>query len=438
MKPIPFFLCSLFLPFALEAESPHKAGASAETPLSLSAITDVVLANNPDIKEARAHWEAMRQRLPQAAAWDDLKVGGSTRLARFVDVAANSFTDQMVSVEQMIPISGRNRSRERIAAAEALATLEDLHRKQLDAVAKARTAYFRLVRDYALLELNRENESSLTQTVEISRARLEVGNQGQADVLVAENEVNRLEEDRHDLMQSVSEDETQLNVLMNRDAFVPLGKPVSMPQPGTERLSVERCRASVLRTRPEVRSAEAQVTASLARLELAKREWIPDPAISIEAQRYNGAAQGVSEVAAGVSFNVPWLNVKKYRAGEREAQSGVEATQRALESARSTALGLIRDQFQKIETARHHIELYQTRLIPNARQTVQTDRTNYEGGKTGFLELILSERSLRELEAMLQQHLADYQIAAAELDALIGSPLPRSPSTGSFSKGGAK
>ena len=32
----------------------------------------------------------------------------------------NSFTDQMLSVEQMIPLSGRNHSRARIAAAEAL------------------------------------------------------------------------------------------------------------------------------------------------------------------------------------------------------------------------------------------------------------------------------------------------------------------------------
>ena len=52
-------------------------------------------------------------------------MGASTRVARCVDVATNSFTDEVLSVEQMIPISGRNRSRERIAAAEALSALED-------------------------------------------------------------------------------------------------------------------------------------------------------------------------------------------------------------------------------------------------------------------------------------------------------------------------
>ena len=169
--------------------------------------------------------------------------------------------------------------------------------------------------------------------------------------------------------------------------------------------------------------AEAALAAAKAKAELAKREWIPDPAISVQAQRYNGASQAASEVSAGVSFSVPWLNGKKYRAGETEAQSGVEAAQRALEAARTEALGLLRDRIQKIETFHHHTELFESRLIPNARQTVQTSRVNYEAGKSGFLELVIADRALREVEAMHQQHIADYQMALAELEALVGADL---------------
>ena len=422
MKTIPLLLCSFTILLAAHAEPPEKSRASPSAVISLSAVTESVLANNPSLKEARAKWEAMKERVPQAAAWEDLKISASTRIGRFVDVARNSFTDQMFSVEQMIPISGRNQSRARIAAAEALGTLEEVRRKELDAVAKARAAYFRLAKDYALLELNRANESSLVQTFEISRARLEVGSQGQADVLTAENEVTRLEETRHDLLRSKSDNETQLKVLMHRDPFSPLGKPA--PSGGPSALpSVERLRSLIFSNRPEVRMAEAGVTAAKAKLELAKREWIPDPALSIEAQRYNGASQVASEVGVGVSFNVPWFNAKKYRAGEREAQSGVEAAQRALEGAHTEALGMLRDQLRKIETFHHHVELFGDRLVPNARQIVETNRSNYEGGKTGFLDLVLSERSLRELEALSRAHLADTQIAVAELEALVGADL---------------
>ncbi|MEA3208832.1 MAG: outer membrane protein heavy metal efflux system [Chthoniobacter sp.] len=428
MKPIPFLLCSFSILLTALAEPPQNSGggparsSAADQTLALGSVTQAVLANNPSIKEARARWEAMKQREPQAAAWDDLKVGARTRLGRFVEVATNSFTDQMLSVEQVIPISGKNQSRARIAAAEALGGLEELRRKELEVVAKARAAYFRLAKDYALLELNRGNDASLAQTLEISRARLEVGNQGPADVLTAEGELARIAETRRDLERAISDEATQLKVLMNRDPFSPLGRPAASSAPATLP-SVERLRGLLFANRPEVRMAEAGVTAAKAKLELAKREWIPDPAVSIEAQRYNRASQAASEVSAGLSFNVPWLNGKKYRAGEKEAQSGVEAAQRALEGARLEALGLLRDQLQRIDTFHHHLELFEARLLPNARQTVQTNRTNYEGGKAGFLELVLSDRSLREVEALFQQHLADYQMAVAELEALVGADL---------------
>lgn len=422
MKRIPFFLCSFSISFAAHADSPKTSGDSPPGVLSLNAVTAAVLANNPSIQEARAQWEALKERVPQAAAWDDLKIGTSTQLGRFVEVATDSFTDQTLSVEQLIPLSGKNQSRARIAMAEALGSLEALRRQELEVVAQARAAYFRLANDYALLELNRANDASLAQTVEISRARLAVGNQGQADVLTAEGELAQIAETRRDLELAASDDATQLQVLMNRDPFSPLGQPVeanvhfALP-------SVERLRSLLFSHRPEVRMAEAGVAAAKAKLELAKRAWIPDPALSVEAQRYNGASQAASEVGVGISFNVPWLNGQKYRAGEREAQSGVAAAQRALDRARTEALGKLRDQLQKIESSHHHDELFASRLVPLSQQTVQTNRTNYESGKTGFLDLVLSERSLRELEAMARAHRADYEIAVAELEAVVGTDL---------------
>ncbi len=419
MKPLTLFLCSLSILFTTRAEPPDNSAGGppsprssvAEKTLTLGAVTQTVLAENPSIKQSRAKWEAMKKRVPQAAAWDDVKVSASSRLGRFVEVMPNSFTDEMLTVEQMIPISGRNQSRARIAAAEALSGLDEVRRKELDVVAKARAACFRFAKGYALLELNRANEGSLKQTLEISRARLEVGSQAQADVLTAEGELSRIVETRRDLERAISDDATAINVLMNRDPFSALGKPedfaAHVPLP-----SVERLRA-LLANRPEVRMAEAGVVAAKAKLELAKREWIPDPAVSVEAQRYNRAAQAASEVSAGISISVPWLNWKKYRAEEAEAQNGVEAAQQALDSARTEALGMLRDQLQKVETFHHHVEL----------QTLQTSRTNYEGAKTGFLELVFSERALREVEARLREHRAEYQTALAELEALVGADL---------------
>jgi outer membrane protein TolC len=292
---------------------------------------------------------------------------------------------------------------------------------------QARAAYFRLAKDYTLLELNRSDEASLTQTLEMGRAKLEVGNQAQADVLTTEGDLVRIAEARRIWSAPFPRTATRLNVLMNRQPSAPLGRPAALStHPAMPRL--ERLQSLLFSHRPEVRMAEAGVTGAKAKLELAKREWIPDPAVSVETQRYNGGSQVASEVSAGISFNVPWFNGKKYRAGESEAQKAMEAAQWALESARTEALGLLRDQFQKIETSYRHVEAFEARLIPNARQTLQTNRTNYEGGKTSFLEMVMADRSLREVESLFQQHLADCQIAIAEVEALVGADIDATPS----------
>jgi outer membrane protein TolC len=422
------FLSSILISCAALAAPPPRAKSQTSTAhdaaqeLNLGDVTRAVLAQNRSIREARAKWEAMKQRVPQAAAWDDLKISTTTTVSRFVDVSRNSFTDHMLTVEQMIPVSGKNRSRARIAAAEALGGLEELRRKELDIVMKARSAFIRLVNTRALLQLNHATEASLAQTVTISRARFEVGGQNQAEVLTAESERIRIGEARRDLERTIAEQESLLKVLMNRDPFSPLGE-VNANLPDHVELQPERLRSTLLNDRPEVRMATAQVAAARAKLELARREWVPDPSLSVSAQRYNDASQAVSEVTAGISFNVPWLNGRKYRAEERESEATADAAQRSLEAARIEALGMLRDQLAKIETAHHHVMLFEEQLLPTLRQTVEANRAGYENNKTAFLDLISSQRSLLETESMHRQHLADYQTALAELEALVGADL---------------
>jgi cobalt-zinc-cadmium efflux system outer membrane protein len=390
--------------------------------LTLNDAVAAALENNPRIKTARAKWESARQRIPQAAAWEDPKLSFNSLLGRFVAISPNSFTDQTLTVEQMIPLSGKNRSKERIAAAEAIAGFEDFRRQQLDVISKTKASYFRLANLYVLFDLNNQEEASLSQTVDASKAKFEVGTQSQADYLTADVERQKIIEARRDLEQKLSDEQTQLKVLMNRDPFSPLGRPVSSEALESD-LSLDRLRRLTLENRPEVRQAQAMVIAASAKVELAKREWIPDPSVSLGAQHYNAGSQAVSELNAGVSIDLPWFNPKKYRAGEQEAQSDALAAEETLEGAQTEALGVLRDQLQKIHTLQHHIELYRDRLLPSARQTVSSYQADYETDKATLIQVLSSENSLRELETMYNQDLADYRVALAELESVVGTDL---------------
>ncbi|HZS18707.1 MAG TPA: TolC family protein [Candidatus Udaeobacter sp.] len=420
---------TLIFAFAAKLSAGVADGEPATRSLSLSEVTSVVLANNPAIKEALKKWNAARARVPQAAAWDDPRLGGDSRVRRFVDIPPNAFTDQSVSIEQVVPVTGKNLLRARAAVAEAISAYEDVRRQQLDVIAAARASFFLLANAYEQLDINRKNIDSLKQIADISRAKYEAGTQSAADVLVAETDLSKLFEARRDLERQLSDEQSRLNQLMNRDAFAPLGAPIAASIEPPD-LSPSRLRPLVLTHRPEVKMAELKIEAQKFKLQLAHREWIPDPALMVKAQRYNGAGQAVSEVDAGVSFPLPWVNFRKYSAGVREAGENLGAAQQGLDRSQKEALRLLRDQLAKIEATRDQLALFRDKIVPQAQQAFEANRLAYESGKVSFLDWITSQRVLRDVEATARQRLTDYQVAVAGLEAIIGAqlyPLPADP-----------
>jgi outer membrane protein TolC len=421
---LPFYLA---LTSILQAEESGDAGTEApRAHISLREVTKVVLANNPAIKQAENRWRAAVQRVQQANAWDDPRIAGDSRVRRFVDVPPNAFMDQSLTVEQLIPITGKNLLRGRAAAAEALSIFEEVRRAELDVIAKARASFFRLANAYEQLEINSKNLVSLRQIADISRSKYETGVESTANALVAEIDYSKLLETRRDLERNLSDAQSQLNALMNRDAFAPLGTP-AVANINEANLSLSRLRAITLAQRPEVQMAHAKIDSEKSKLQLARRAWIPDPALMLKGQRYNDASQAVSELDAGVSFTVPWVNPSKYSAGVREARENVGAAEQGLDREQKEALRLLRDQLEKIETAHHHVELFRDKLVPQARQAFEATRLSYESGKASFLDWISAQRNLRDIEATAREHLADYQIAVADLEAVTGTELYARP-----------
>ena len=126
--------------------------------VSQQEVIAVVLHENPSIKAARAKWEMMKARVPQARAWEDVKFSATSVAGRFIDIPPASFVNQSAMLEQELPVSGKNLSRSHAATAEAAATFEELHRAELDAVTRSKVAYIKLSEAYAQLKINDKNQ----------------------------------------------------------------------------------------------------------------------------------------------------------------------------------------------------------------------------------------------------------------------------------------
>lgn len=105
-----------------------SASAQAET-LTEREVISAVLRANPTVKAARARWEMMKERVPQARAWDDPMAG--VDVERMGTTQFDRYTDAEWMVSQSIPLSGKNLSRGRTALAEARAGFEEFRRAQL-------------------------------------------------------------------------------------------------------------------------------------------------------------------------------------------------------------------------------------------------------------------------------------------------------------------
>ena len=410
--------------------SSSAAGATTNA-LSLEWILDEVRARNPALRSARATGAAMDARVPQARAWDDPRVGvdverhGTTRLFTYTD------TEWMAS--QTLPLSGKNRRRADAARAEASGAWVDVRRRELELFARARAAFFLFANAHTQIDLNLKNEALLKQFAELSREKYTAGTRSQSDALMAETELAKNAEVRRDLERTLWEAQTRLNTLMNHPADAPLPRPAELTLPTLD-LKLDNLQATALRHRPELQSAQFKIKAAEARHALAKREWFPDPEIRVEARQYNGSGRAFNEYDTGIFFSFPWANRGKYKAAIAEADSVRESAGEELAALQAETLGMVREQVKKIETALHHYHLFHEKIVPLARQTVEAARIAYANDKASLLELLSAQRTLRESEAMRQQHLTDHRIALAEMEALMGVSFSAPPANSSTPK----
>ena len=385
--------------------------------LTLASVIAEVISNNPSLKAAHANWRAMAARVRQEGAWADPRVG--VDVERFGTTQFTAYTDTEWMVGQEIPLSGKNRRRAKAASAEADASFAESGRHQLNLVRDATTAFYNLINAQAQLELNGRNAVLLRQFAEVSRIKYEAGTRMQSDLFMAETEVLKNEEARRDLEQRLAEAQFRLNVLMNRPPTRALGRAIAPVTPVFD-FDADKIETHALLHRPELRIASQRIAAAKARQDVAKRAWIPDPELRVEARQYNGNGARIQEYDTGIFFNFPWVNRGKYKAGIEEAKRNRESAEFELAALENETRGLVREHLTRIQTLHHHYILFRDRVVPLARQSIESTRISYTNDKATFLELIMTQRTLQEVEMMAQQHATDYAIAVAEFEAMTG------------------
>ncbi|MSR64487.1 MAG: TolC family protein [Verrucomicrobiae bacterium] len=389
--------------------------AAARAQDALDGWIATALQKNPQLLAAKKRWEAAKHKIPQARAFEDPQIGvdversGTTRF--------DTFSDNEWMISQKLPWFGKRDARGKVASFDAegmgfqyIETLREVR-------ARVTMAYWNLWLAQKAVEVNSESKLLLQQFEETSRVRYETGQASQSDVLRAQMERAKLENELVSLEREVSVAQSAVNTLLNVPTNTPRHVDMDAALPPLD-LSLDSMTASARQYSPRLQAYVRSIKAKEASVRVAKQAYAPDFEFRVEARQFNGKS-GIQEYDTGVFLNFPWLWHGKYDAGVREAKADMEAAQAEYDSTWNQIVFELKEMQTRADAAQRQMKLFETTVLPQAKQTIEATRASYQVNRATLLELIDAQRTLKQFQLDYYRARADYAKNAAQLQQIV-------------------
>jgi len=133
----------------------------------------------------------------------------------------------------------------------------------------------------------------------------------------------------------------------------------------------------------------------------------------------------------GLNMNVP-VQRERRRAAVREASAGASQQRAEVELLSAQIQYEVQLAYERVRQAYREVQVFDQRIIPAANANVSAAQAAYITGKVDFLRLVQAQRERIDLLNEQAAAVAAYYVGLAELERVIGGPLPASiPAGGS-------
>jgi cobalt-zinc-cadmium efflux system outer membrane protein len=122
-------------------------------------------------------------------------------------------------------------------------------------------------------------------------------------------------------------------------------------------------------------------------------------------------------------MNMP-IYRRKLQAAVSEAQFRVNQRRAEYQQKVADVRYEVQASYEQVLEARRAVAIYEERLLPVAGQNLDVARSNYDVGKSTFLNLLVAQQQLLSQREQYQTALAAYHSRLAELERVVGGPLP--------------
>jgi outer membrane protein, heavy metal efflux system len=390
--------------------APSKPSAAA---VRLEDLEHMALGGNPTLAQVEAIRRAAAGLAWQAGQYPNPTVG------YYGDEIRGGFTGggkQGGFVSQTIVLGGKLRAARRVGELETLEAETNVQAQRLRILGNVRALFYQALAAQRLVDL-RENLAKLA--ADSAQTSHQLGNIGQAD--------------RPDILQAeIEQQQAAMSLRIAQQNFVAswrmlmavAGKPDLSPArlegdlEAIPDLSYPEWLANTLGQSPEIRLAQQAIERAEASLLMARRAPVPDLQITgtlvqnFEPLEHPGRPTGV-QAGAQIGVQLPIFN---------RNQGNIAAARDRVESARQdlTRLKLqlernVANLFRDYDAARAALQEYKQEMLPRAEQAYKLYQENYQKMAGPYAQVLLSQRTLFQLEVDYIQALATGWQSALEI-----------------------
>jgi outer membrane protein TolC len=373
---------------AQEAASPTSAAAAravSPDPV-LDELVAEALRNNPDVVGAERSAEAAQQKIRPAGTLPDPFLSLNYQNDGWSPSLGESDMTWLAPVfSQPLPWPGKLRLAGKIAEDQAREIEHEVAgRARLAVEARVRRFYYDWSLSNRLLTLLEERVATWRQIEVVVRERYATGLAVQQDLLRAQAEVLKLDEERADEEARLRSRAAELNRAVGRPQDAALEGKGSLPE-ATETAPLEALQESARNRSPELAALNARLEADGDRVALAKKNFLPD-FVASGGPMYRGGLDPMWQVGLGVTL--PVFSGSRQKPLEKEAQLLRSSDEELLKATRSELDLRARERFEALQASEKVARLYREGILSVDQLSFDAALASYKTGKVPFVTVL--------------------------------------------------
>jgi cobalt-zinc-cadmium efflux system outer membrane protein len=356
-------------------------------------------------------------------------------------------TMRMAGVSQTIPFPGRLALRRRVAERDVESADAAVETARRQVVRDVKQAYYELAFLDRALEVTTRSRDVVASIVRAADTRYGSGASSQSEVIRSRLDATRLAESASALAEQRRAAMAGLNALLGRASDLPVATPeipariarLAMPATSddvrfTSNALGARAAGSPLRpfselqelavaNSSELREHELMIAAQAVRVDLARRERLPDIDVALQYGQRGGGLPDM--MTASVSLPLPVFARRKQGALTLDAEAQLRALHAEHEAAANALRAEVASLVADLERQRTQLALFTKALLPQGRALLASTTGSYQVGRADLRDVLDARSALFTYEIDNARALTDFAKQLAELERVVGTEVVR-------------